>query len=404
MKNKEKLKKFLVILSLYTIFIIFLTYSINKYEYQVYKDNFDTKITSIILKIKEDYPNITDEELYNILKSSKKDGKVLEQYSLTIDNKSLLKENDNKYQQFLVTNITIVFISTISLIFLFLRFNAKKDREINKITKCLEEINKRNYKIDIEEMSEDELSILKNELYKVTIKLKEDAENSKQAKKDLKDTLADISHQLKTPITSILIILDNIIDNPDMDKNTREDFIRDIKRELLNMNFLALNLLKLSKLDSNTVHFIKKEVSLDEIVTSSIKNIAPLCDLKNITIIKNLEPGIKINCDLNWQVEAITNILKNCVEHSKENSKIDITTATNKVYHSIKIRDYGTGISKKDLPHIFERFYKGTGASSSSNSIGIGLSLAQKIIESNDGLINVETGPDGTTFTIKYLI
>ena len=402
MKNKEKLKKFLIILSLYTIFVIFLTYSINKYEYQVYKDNFDTKITSIILKIKEDYPDITDEELYNILKSSKKDGKVLEQYSLTIDNKSLLKENDNKYQQFLVTNITIVFISTIFLIFLFLIFNAKKDREINKITKCLEEINKRNYKIDIEEMSEDELSILKNELYKVTIKLKEDAENSKQAKKDLKDTLADISHQLKTPITSILIILDNIIDNPDMDKNTREDFIRDIKRELLNMNFLALNLLKLSKLDSNTVHFIKKEVSLDEIVTSSIKNIAPLCDLKNITIIKNLEPGIKINCDLNWQVEAITNILKNCVEHSKENSKIDIITATNKVYHSIKIRDYGTGISKKDLPHIFERFYKGTGGS--ANSIGIGLSLAQKIIESNDGIINVETGPDGTTFTIKYLI
>lgn len=402
MKNKEKLKKFLVILSLYTIFIIFLTYSINKYEYQVYKDNFDTKITSIILKIKEDYPNITDEELYNILKSSKKDGKVLEQYSITIDNKSLLIENDNKYQQFLVTNIMIVFISTIFLIFLFLRFNAKKDWEINKITKCLEEINKRNYKIDIEEMSEDELSILKNELYKVTIKLKEDAENSKQAKKDLKDTLADISHQLKTPITSILIILDNIIDNPDMDKNTKEDFIRDIKRELLNMNFLALNLLKLSKLDSNTVHFLKKEVSLDEIVTSSIKNIAPLCDLKNITITKNLEPGIKINCDLNWQVEAITNILKNCVEHSKENSKIDITTSANKVYLSIKIRDYGTGISEKDLPHIFERFYKGSGGS--ANSIGIGLSLAQKIIESNNGLINVETGPDGTTFTIKYLI
>lgn len=402
MKNKEKLKKFLVILSLYTIFIIFLTYSINKYEYQVYKDNFDTKITSIILKIKEDYPDITDEELYNILKSSKKDGKVLEQYSITIDNKSLLIENDNKYQQFLVTNIMIVFISTIFLIFLFLRFNAKKDREINKITKCLEEINKRNYKIDIEEMSEDELSILKNELYKVTIKLKEDAENSKQAKKDLKDTLADISHQLKTPITSILIILDNIIDNPDMDKNTKEDFIRDIKRELLNMNFLALNLLKLSKLDSNTVHFLKKEVYLDEIVTSSIKNIAPLCDLKNITITKNLEPGIKINCDLNWQVEAITNILKNCVEHSKENSKIDITTSANKVYLSIKIRDYGTGISEKDLPHIFERFYKGSGGS--ANSIGIGLSLAQKIIESNNGLINVGTGPDGTTFTIKYLI
>ena len=400
MKNKEKLKKFLIILSLYTIFVIFLTYSINKYEYQVYKDNFDTKITSIILKIKEDYPNITDEELYNILKSSKKDGKVLEQYSLTIDNKSLLKENDNKYQQFLVTNITIVFISTIFLIFLFLRFNAKKDREINKITKCLEEINKRNYKIDIEEMSEDELSILKDELYKVTIKLKEDAENSKQAKKDLKDTLADISHQLKTPITSVLIILDNIIDNPDMDKNTKEDFIRDIKRELLNINFLALNLLKLSKLDSNTVHFIKKEVSLDEIVTSSIKNIAPLCDLKNINIEKNISAHIKINCDLNWQVEALTNILKNCVEHSNENSKIEITASANKVYASMEIRDYGTGISPEDLPHIFERFYKGKDAS--FESVGIGLALAKKIIESNDGIIGVTSNNQGTKFTIKY--
>lgn len=400
MKNKEKLKKFLMILSLYTIFIIFLTYSINKYEYQVYKDNFDTKITSIILKVKEDYPNITDEELYNILKSSKKDGKVLEQYSLTIDNKSLLIENDNKYQQFLVTNIMIVFISTIFLIFLFLRFNAKKDREINKITKCLEEINKRNYKIDIEEMSEDELSILKNELYKVTIKLKEDAENSKQAKKDLKDTLADISHQLKTPITSILIILDNIIDNPNMDKNTKEDFIRDIKRELLNINFLALNLLKLSKLDSNTVHFIKKEVSLDEIVTASIKNIAPLCDLKNINIEKNLSEDIKINCDLNWQVEAVTNILKNCVEHSRENSKIEITASANKVYASMEIRDYGTGISPEDLPHIFERFYKGNGAS--FESVGIGLALAKKIIESNDGIISVTSNNQGTKFTIKY--
>ena len=400
MKNKEKLKKFLIILSLYTIFIIFLTYSINKYEYQVYKDNFDTKITSIILKIKEDYPNITDEELYNILKSSKKDGKVLEQYSLTIDNKSLLVENDNKYQQFLVTNIIIVFINTIFLIFLFLRFNAKKDREINKITKCLEEINKRNYKIDIEEMSEDELSILKNELYKVTIKLKEDAENSKQAKKDLKDTLADISHQLKTPITSILIILDNIIDNPDMDKNTKEDFIRDIKRELLNINFLALNLLKLSKLDSNTVHFIKKEVSLAEIVTASIKNIAPLCDLKNINIEKKLSEDIKINCDLNWQVEAVTNILKNCVEHSRENSKIEITASANKVYASMEIRDYGTGISPEDLPHIFERFYKGNGAS--FESVGIGLALAKKIIESNDGIISVTSSNQGTKFTIKY--
>ena len=159
--------------------------------------------------------------------------------------------------------------------------------------------------------------------------------------------------------------------------------------------------MKLSKLDANSVKFINKEISLQDIVKDSIKNVSVLCDLKNVEIIQKVNKNIKISCDFKWQVEAITNILKNCVEHSNDNSKIDISYEENKMYSKIEIKDYGVGIEKEDLPHIFERFYKGK--NSSSESVGIGLALAKSIIESNNGYVNVESEVNkGTIFTIKY--
>jgi signal transduction histidine kinase len=282
---------------------------------------------------------------------------------------------------------------------MFLRFNNKKDKEINSITKYIEEINKKNYQLNIDDISEDELSILKNEIYKVTIMLKEDAENSKKEKIELKESLSNISHQLKTPLTSILIILDNLIDNPDMDKDTREDFIRDIKREITNITFLVQSILKLSKLDTNTVDFIEDDIPIDEIINEVIKNLSMLCDLKNIKIITKLD-NINLKCDFKWQVEAITNIVKNSLEHSLENSSILITAKHNKVYANITIKDNGTGIAKEDLPHIFERFYKSKNAK--NDSIGIGLALAKSIIEKDNGTISVDSNKCGTEFTIKY--
>ncbi len=117
------------------------------------------------------------------------------------------------------------------------------------------------------------------------------------------------------------IMVDNIMDNPEMDSKTRNEFIKDIRREIININFLVNSLLKLSKLDANSVYFINKEVYVEEIILESIKNVSVLCDLKNIDILVDGNKQIKINCDLKWQVEAITNILKNCVEHSKDIQK-----------------------------------------------------------------------------------
>ena len=144
------------------------------------------------------------------------------------------------------------------LISIFLKYNHSKDKKLKEITKYIEEINNKNYKLDIEDNTEDELSILKNEIYKTTIMLKEVAENSMKDKTCLKDSLSDISHQLKTPLTSIIIMLDNILDNPNMDDATKNEFIKDIKREIVNINFLVESLLKISKLDASSVTFINK--------------------------------------------------------------------------------------------------------------------------------------------------
>ena len=276
----------------------------------------------------------------------------------------------------------------------------KKEKNIDEIIEYIKQINKKNYELKIDSVSEDELSILKNEIYKTTIMLKETAENSKKDKINLKKSLEDISHQIRTPLTSIIIMLDNIIDDQKMDEKTKNNFIREIKRNIININFLVENILKLSKLESNTIEYKKENVNLITIIGDSIKNVSLLCDLKNIKIIVTGEKNIKILCDIKWQIEAITNILKNCIEYSEENQKIYIEYSQNNVYTKVTIKDSGKGIANKDLPNIFKRFYKGK--NSSKDSIGIGLALSKAIIEEDNGNINVISSNKGTIFTIKY--
>ncbi len=401
MKNKIELKHYLKITILTSIILLLLFTVINIYEYHTYTTNFNNKINQIITILLDKYPNLTEVDLIEILNNDTNTNlDILSKYGIDLDNESIILQNNEYFSIFLILNISFITITIIILIFIFMKYTKKKDKDIKDITNYIEEINRKNYNLKIDSISEDELSILKNELYKITITLKEDAENSKKDKLELKKSLEDISHQLKTPLTSILIILDNLIDDPNMDKDIREDFIRDIKREITNINFLVQSILKLSKLESNTIDFIKEEISLENLVNKSIKNISLLSDLKNIKLKTNFSENTKIICDIKWQTEAISNIIKNCIEHSNNNSTVEIITENNKIYSMITIKDNGTGIPKEDIPHIFERFYKGK--NSSNESIGIGLALSKSIIESNNGTISVESSSKGTTFYIKY--
>ena len=401
MKNKLRLKQYITstLIVFICLFVMFLI--LNIYEYKTYTKNFNNKISAIITLVKDKYPEITDKEIIEIINSNKQsDDSFFLKYGIDIDNKAVLLENDKSYHTFLIINMSFLIITIASLCILYFRYNYKRKNDIKDIIKCIEQINRRNYELEIDTISEDELSILKNEIYKTAVMLKEAALNSNKDKLNLKKSLEDISHQLKTPLTSILVLLDNLIDEPDMDSSIRNDFIIDIKRNVININFLVQALLKLSKFDANTVHFIKKENDLEMIVGEAIKNVSTLCDLRNINIKLNILENAKVMCDAKWQIEAITNIIKNAIEHSKDNSSIIINIDNNRVYSKIEVIDFGDGISKRDIKHIFERFYKGENAA--SNSIGIGLALAKTIIEEDRGTIAVESNESNTKFTIKY--
>lgn len=402
MKNKVELKKYLLLSLGITLVFLLLMALFTYTQYQTYNKNYNYVLNNMIQELKKEYPELETNKIVELLNSKNHPkSNVLKEYGIDIETESAILTNQKKFTSFLLLNIGLLLVLVAMLSYLFWHYTKRRDKKLKEITEYIEEINKKNYKLDIQDNTEDDLSRLKNEVYKTTIMLKEQAENEKKDKSQLKESLSDISHQLKTPLTSIIIMLDNILENDNMSAATRKDFIKAIYREISNISFLVQVLLKLSKFDANTIVFTNKKVKIKSILEQAISNVAALCDLKDIEIIAEGNKNATIYCDFNWQVEAITNILKNCVEHSKENTQIHIRYEENKLYSKIVIKDQGIGINKEDLPHIFERFYKGKNAS--KDSIGIGLALASIIIKQNNGNISVDSIlHKGTTFTIKY--
>lgn len=440
MKNKIELKKYLLAIVVVMFLFLGIAGVWHGFEYGSYQSNYNQAVGRLLLKVKEHYPDLKEHELLAIFSGRLEDEKIVEeevreifdQYGIDLEKDSVLLKNERNKRIYLLVWILIGLSLTGCVTAVFLIYNRKKDREIEEITKYIEEINRKNYSLKLDSMSEDELSMLKTEIYKTTIMLKEAADNARKDKENLKDTLADISHQMKTPLTSILVILDNLIDEPDMNPDVRQDFILDVKREVGHIQFLVQALLKMTKLDAGTVRFIQKDVSLKEICEEAVRNVEMLCDLKNVEIERNYcrkdteasmlwenpgkelteelpfhkEEGIieddRIYCDFKWQTEAVTNILKNCVEHAPEGSSVWIETEKNQVYGSIRITDFGPGIEEEDRKHLFERFYRGK--NSKKDGVGIGLSLAKSIVEQDKGRIFLDSTERKTVFEVKYFI
>lgn len=396
MKNKT-IKKYILSLIILLIFNISLIFILNRYEYKMYTKNYNDKINSIISNIKNKYPNIEESDIIEIINNEEDSEDILSKYGI-----DSITKNDKVNNKLRIISLIIIITFDSLIILIFYLYDKNKSKKIKEITKMISKINNRQFDIDINDFNEGELSILKNEISKTTTMLRQVADNSVKDKLNLKDSLGDISHQLKTPLTSITIMIDNILDNPDMNEKTRKKFLINIKREILNINFLVMSLLKLSKFDANVVKFNKESVYLKDIIIESIKNVSMIKELKNITIKVSGDDNIKLLCDFKWQVESITNILKNSIEHTSEYGTVEVNYSENKLYTRILIKDNGKGIDSDDLPHIFDRFYKGKNGS--DDSFGIGLSLSKTIIEKEGGSITVKSTPNiGTIFTIKYL-
>lgn len=400
MKNKKLIIAILITTIIAITANIFIT--INKLE--TYQNKVNIVIANIVGEIQEKYPGVKEEEIISILNmkndSLKIGYNILEKYGIDDTILYINGFEEQKKDILIINSITMILLIAVVLLILFIN-SKNREKKYAKIIKYIEEVNRKNYDLKIEENSEDELSHLSNELYKITVMLKEQAEESIKDKKSLQTSIEDISHQLKTPLTSMSIMLDNIRENPNMDEKTRQTFIYEISRQIDWIKWLVISLLKLAKLDSNTAVFIKKEINVEELIQDVVKNLAIPLEIKGQNlIIKGTKA--KFIGDYNWQLEALTNIVKNCIEHTPENKKIFIDFEENNFYTKIVIRDEGIGIAKEDVKHIFERFYKGK--NSSENSVGIGLALAKTIIEKDNGYItcNSKVG-EGTTFEIKYM-
>ena len=409
MKNKEVLKKYIIFtIVVFAIFMIILAI-VNHIQYSSYNRNSNLAINQIINNIKKSYPEADINEIIQILNNDNlEQTDFLKEYGINIDKDTAILSNQQDSKLLIIINCSILLTLLIVIICIFVKYNKNQNKKISEITKYIEDINRGIYTLSIQENSEDELSILKNELYKITVMLREQSENSIKDKMQLKKSLEDISHQLKTPLTSITIMLDNLLDNPNMDVDIRNDFIKSIYREISNINFFIQALLKLSKFDANTIKFNRKEEKIRDVIEQAQQNVETLCDLRKIKIETIPDFGQapfrnpEVVCDIKWQVEAITNIIKNCVEHSESGTKISIKYGKNDLYSEILIEDQGSGIDPEDLKHIFERFYKGK--NSRKDSVGIGLSLAKTIIEKDNGYITVESEiGKGSKFCIRYL-
>lgn len=386
------------------IILIFMSCMVgfNIYQDAEYKEALNKYACAVVEMVKEKYPEVSEEEIVELVNAEAVEGSddVLANYGISGD-VYVFKSMEHTRRVTAIGNIVILTMLGVLSLVVFGVYTSKRKRKIDELDRYIQDVSNKMYEIGIDKESEDELNRLKDSLYKITVMLKEDSESKRKQNEAILELVSDISHQLKTPITSIQILLDNILENENMDSDTRRNFTLEILRQVKGMNFLIFSLLKLSKLDACVVEFDNEEISVNKLVADILANLDVLIELKHLDVHVDVSENVRFDGDYNWNKEAVLNIVKNAVEYTPDGKNIFIGAEENDLYTKIVIRDEGKGIDKKDLPHIFERFYKRD--NSAEDSFGIGLALSKSIVEKQDGFVSVDSEVGkGTTFTIKY--
>lgn len=378
-----------------TLVLIIFTSYINYYYYAKNINNF---VGSIVDTITEKYPEVDEKEIIDLLNSEKiTNNNVLKKYGFVDSDISYLKSVKKTFNKNLIINTTMFVL--FEIIFFVVSYNKKKkqDDEINNLTNYLKRINEGIYDLEILDNTEGDLSILKNEIYTTTISLKKIYEHEYDERIKIKDNLANISHQLKTPLTAIMLMIDTLIIE-DVDEVKKVEYLKDIRSQIENINFLIIALLKLSRFDANVVVFEKNKIIVKNLIMDVLKNVDILRELNSVSIHTKGKNDVSFIGDYKWECEAITNIVKNAIEYAKDEKNVYIIYEDKQVYNEIKIINDGT-ITYEDKENIFKRFYK---KNNNDNNFGIGLSLAKEIIEKDKGTIRVECKNNKTIFILKY--
>ena len=277
--------------------------------------------------------------------------------------------------------------------------NKKLDDHIELIIKKIDDILYHRKQLYIKDYQEGSLYILENEIQKLVLRLSDQNNLLNQERYLLKESLEDISHQIKTPLTSLNLIVERLKDNH-LTVKERNELLKEEIRLLDKIEWLIKSLLKLAQIDAHSIEFIQEEINCDYFIKQLIEPFEILIDIKDINLVFEYDKEVSLLIDKQWTLEAVSNIVKNCIEHLEVGGKLKITIHNNPIYDEIIIEDNGKGINPDDLPHLFERFYKGK--NSNKDSIGIGLALSKKIIENQNGTIMVENIYPGAKFTIHF--
>ena len=374
----------------------------NIYQDAEYREALNKYACAMVEMVKEKYPEVSEEEIVELVNAEAVEGSddVLADYGISGD-VYVFKSMEHTRRVTVIGNLAILAGLGVLLLIVFGVYTNKRKRKIDELDRYIQDVSYKMYEIGIDKESEDELNRLKDSLYKITVMLKEDSESKRKQNEAILELVSDISHQLKTPITSIQILLDNILENENMDSDTRRKFSLEILRQVKGMNFLIFSLLKLSKLDACVVEFDNEKISVNKLIADILADLDVLIELKHLDVHVDVSENVRFDGDYNWNKEVVLNIVKNAVEYTPDGKNIFIGAEENDLYTKIVIRDEGKGIDEKDLPHIFERFYKR--GNSAEDSFGIGLALSKSIVEKQNGFVSVDSEVGkGTVFTVKY--
>lgn len=417
-KNKQAVKSLLltgvVLVVGVVVYMSWIGWYTNKY-----KNMENTYIRCIIENVISQYPDFDMEEVAIILNKSYgelESSTTLEEFDSILrkngitDNTFYIKDMSDIRNTNIIVSTLIIGAMSVLFIICFYIYLRKRKNAIVQLQDYMDKISRGNYELEINDNSEDELSSLKNSLYKIMVYMKEQADSARIKKVMLAQSVSDISHQLKTPLTSTQVLLDNLNDNPDMDYSTRKKFIYEALNQVNGMSWMIVSMLKLSRIDAGVVEFNNENISINKIIEEAVGNLEVIAEIKNVNIEKNIDnrnedelnkSDIYIKGDYNWNREALQNIIKNAIEHSNDKGTVKINITDNDVYTAVYITNRGEKLSDKQQKQIFERYY--SEAKYEDNSMGIGLPLAKAVIEKQGGYISVESDDEETVFIVKYI-
>lgn len=280
----------------------------------------------------------------------------------------------------------------------YLVTSLRRDRQMEQLSQCIDQALYGRDGALLSACQEGELAILQTQLQKLLVKLRQSSARDQEDKAFLRDSIADISHQLRTPMTSLNLIA-AMLPEVGADSVRQRELQQQLNQLLQRIDWLVDALLNLAKIDAGTAYFRRNTLDAAQVLRQAAEPLEIAREIRGITL--QVTGSGSYTGDGAWSAEALGNILKNCMEHVPQGGKILVEISQTPLYTQLCLQDTGPGFAPDDLPHLFERFYKGHNAA--ANSFGIGLALAQRIISAQNGTIRAQNAPEGgALFTVRF--